>query len=77
MHEMTKLTTKERKKIPSKKFALPSERKYPVQDKAHAANAKARATQMEKKGKISKSTKSKIDAAANKVLKKKKSKKYK
>jgi hypothetical protein len=74
---MTKLTTKERKKIPTKKFALPSERKYPIQDKSHAANAKARATQMEKKGKISSATKSKIDAAANKVLKKKTRKKTK
>ncbi len=67
---MSKLTAKERKKIPTKKFALPSERKYPVQDKSHAANAKARATQMKNKGKISSATKSKIDAAANKVLKK-------
>lgn len=72
---MTKLTAKARKKIPTKKFALPAERKYPVQDKAHAANAKSRATQMENKGKISAATKSKIDAAANKVLKKKKTKK--
>lgn len=71
---MTKLTAKERKKLPTKKFALPAERKYPIQDKAHAVNAKARATQMENKGKISPATKSKIDSAANKVLKKKKPK---
>ena len=37
-------------------------------DKAHAANAKARATQMEEKGKLSPSSKAKIDAKANKVL---------
>jgi hypothetical protein len=67
---MTKLTTKERKKIPKDKFALPGEKKYPVEDKAHAKNAKARASQMEKKGKISKSTENKIDSKANKVLKK-------
>lgn len=69
---MTKLTTKARNKLPAKDFALPSERKYPTQDKSHAQNAKARASQMEKKGKISASTKSKIDAKANKVLGKKK-----
>jgi hypothetical protein len=37
-------------------------------DKAHAANAKARATQMVKKGKLSASEKKKIDAKANKKL---------
>jgi hypothetical protein len=47
---------------------LPKERKYPVNDKAHAANAKARATQMVKKGKLSKSAAEKIKAKANKVL---------
>ena len=69
---MAKLTTKARAKIPKKEFALPTERKYPVEDKAHAKNAKARASQMEKKGKISASTEKKIDAKANKVLKSKK-----
>lgn len=67
---MAKLTTKQRKKIPTKKFALPKERKYPVNDKSHAANAKARAQQQFDKGNISKGTLSKIDKAANKVLKK-------
>lgn len=67
---MTKLTTKARKEIPSSKFALPKERKYPVENASHAKNAKARASEMEKKGKISKSTEAKIDAKANKVLKK-------
>ena len=64
-----KLTTKQRKKIPDSKFALPASRKYPVQDKAHAVNAKARGQQQYDKGNISKSTLTKIDAAANKVLK--------
>ena len=68
---MSKLTTTARKKIPSSKFAEPAERKYPIEDKAHAKNAKARAAQMEKKGKLSESAKEKIDAKANKVLKKK------
>lgn len=69
---MSKLSTKARKKIPSKEFGLPGERKYPVEDKAHAKNAKARASQMVKKGKLSPASKAKIDAKANKVLKGKK-----
>lgn len=71
---MTKLTTKARKKIPSKEFGLPEEKKYPMPDKSHAVNAKARATQMVKKGKLSPASKSKIDAKANKVLGKSKGK---
>ena len=67
---MTKLSTASRKKLPKKDFALPAERKYPVEDKAHAKNAKARASEMEHKGKLSEGAKSKIDAKANKVLKK-------
>lgn len=64
------LTTKQRKTIPKKEFGLPGEKKYPMPDRSHAANAKARATQMEKAGKLSPSSKSKIDAKANKILKK-------
>jgi hypothetical protein len=66
---MAKLTAKSRNKLPKSEFALPKERKYPVNDKAHAKNAKARASEMEHKGKISKSTEKKIDSKANKVLK--------
>lgn len=68
---MAKLTTKSRKKIPSKEFGMPKERKYPMPDKSHAANAKARATQMVDKGKLSEAEKKRIDAKANKILKKK------
>lgn len=71
---MTKLTTAKRKKIPKKEFGMPDEKKYPMPDKSHAANAKARATQMVKKGKISESEAAKIKAKANKVLGKKKGK---
>lgn len=67
---MAKLTTKERKKLPKSEFGLPGKKAYPIPDKSHAANAKSRATQMVEKGKLSKSEKSKIDAKANKVLKK-------
>lgn len=74
---MAKLNAKRRKKIPKKKFALPGSRKYPIHDKKHAANAKARATQQYKKGRIAKSTKDKIHARANRVLRRKKKKKKK
>lgn len=65
---MAKLDAKERKKIPKKEFGLPGEKKYPMPDKSHAANAKARASEMENKGKLSASSKAKIDAKADKVL---------
>lgn len=69
---MTKLTTKARKALPKKDFALPGERKYPVNDRGHAIAAKSRATQMVKAGKLSKAQEKKIDSKANKVLKGKK-----
>ncbi len=69
---MAKLTSKARSAIPKKEFGLPGEKKYPMPDKSHAANAKARASQMVSAGKLSKSSESKIDAKANKVLKRKK-----
>lgn len=71
---MAKLSAAKRKKLPADKFAGP-DKSYPIPDKSHAANAKARATQMEEDGKLSPSAKKKIDAKANKVLKKPASKK--
>lgn len=68
---MAKLTTKARKNLPAAKFAGPG-RSYPVPDKSHAANAKARATQAVNAGRMSKSEKGRIDAKANKVLRGKK-----
>lgn len=65
---MAKLKAAKRNKIPKSEFGLPGERKYPMPDKAHAANAKARATQMVNKGKLSKSAEVKIDNKANKVM---------
>jgi hypothetical protein len=64
---MSKLTTKARKALPASKFAGP-DRSYPVPDKAHAANAKARAAQQVKAGNLSKSAKAKIDRKANQKL---------
>ena len=64
---MSELTPKARKKLPDWVFAGPG-RSYPVNDKAHAANAKARATQQEAKGNLSPSAAANIKAKANKVL---------
>ena len=65
---MAVLSSKSRKKIPKKEFGLPGEKKYPMPDKSHARNAKARASEMEHKGKLSASSKAKIDAKADRVL---------
>ena len=68
---MSKLTAKGRDALPATAFGMPKSKGYPMPDKSHAANAKARASEMEKKGKLSPSSKAKIDAKANKVLGKK------
>jgi hypothetical protein len=68
---MAKLTSKQRNKLPNSAFAGP-DRSYPVNDRSHAANAKARAQQQFNKGNISKTELSRIDSKANKVLGKKK-----
>jgi hypothetical protein len=65
---MSKLTAKKRNSLPKSDFGLPGKEKYPMPNKSHAANAKARATQMVNKGKLSPSSKAKIDAKANRVL---------
>lgn len=65
---MAKLSTKARKEMPKSEFGLPGKRAYPMPDRAHAGNAKARASQAVKAGRMSESTKAKIDAKANKIL---------
>lgn len=65
---MGKLSSGSRKSLPKSSFGLPGQRKYPMPDKAHAANAKARATQQENRGNITPSQKASIDAKANKKL---------
>jgi hypothetical protein len=72
---MARLRAKKRRKLKKGQFGLPGKRKYPMHDKAHASNAKARATQQYKKGRISKSTRDKIHAKANKKLGKSKKRK--
>lgn len=65
---MAILKARARNKLKKSTFGLPGERKYPMPDKSHAANAKARATQMVRKGKLSPSSAAKIRAKANRIL---------
>jgi len=63
-----------RAKLKKSQFGLPCERKYPMPDAKHAANAKARAKQQLKKGKLSRSAYKRIVAKANRVLSRSKKK---
>lgn len=65
---MSKLRAGRRNALPKSEFGLPGSRKYPMPDRSHAANAKARATQMVKRGKLSAASASKIRAKANRIL---------
>lgn len=66
---MAELTAKERQELRGKEFGMPEERKYPLNDRAHAANAKARASQQVKAGNLTDAEKKLIDAKANRILK--------
>lgn len=73
---MATLTAARRRKLKASQFASPkgrgpdrSRNQYPIHDRRHAANAKARATQMRKRGKLSASAAARIHAKANRVLK--------
>jgi hypothetical protein len=66
---MGKLTTGERKALPKSAFGEPGKRAFPMPDKSHAANAKARASQAVHAGRLSKGEESRIDAKANRKLK--------
>ncbi len=65
---MAELKAKSRNALSDRVFGLPGERKYPMPDRAHAANAKARATQQVKKGNLSPEQAAKIRAKANRLL---------
>jgi len=78
---MAKLSAAQRKKVPASKTGLPAKRtksggavsgSYPMPDRVHAANAKARAAQF-----ASPAQKARIDAKANKILGKKTTKRSK
>jgi hypothetical protein len=66
---MATLSAIARKGIPASEFGLPKQRKYPMPDKAHAIDAKARATQQVAKGNLSPSAKQQIDRKANAKIK--------
>ena len=65
---MAELKAASRNKLPAKSFGLPGKRAYPMADRSHAANAKARATQMVDKGKLSPAAAARIRAKANRIL---------
>ena len=65
---MAELNAKTREKLPAKAFAEPGKRAYPIEDKAHARNAKARASQAVNAGRMSKAEEARIDRKADKVL---------
>lgn len=67
---MAKLKAAARNALPKSAFGIPSQRKYPMPDKSHAMNAKARASMMANRGVLPKSMEAKIDAKANRVLRK-------
>ena len=66
---MAKLSTSKRNTLKKSSFGLPGARKYPMPDRSHAANAKARASQAVHAGRMSAATAAKIDAKANSILK--------
>jgi hypothetical protein len=65
---MATMSAERRKKLPKSQFGLPGSEKYPMPDRRHAANAKARASQQQAEGKLSASAKQRIDAKADRIL---------
>ena len=67
---MATLNEKKRDNLKESTFGLPEERKYPMPDKSHARNAKARASQQVHEGNLTKSEKAWIDRKADRILNK-------
>lgn len=75
---MADLDAEDREDIPTKDFGLPEKARtkeakkesgnYPMPDKEHARNAKARASQQQKAGNLTKKEKERIDRKADKIL---------
>ena len=76
---MPEMTARKRARTPAKKFGLPEKARspgakkktgnYPMPDKAHARNAKARASKQLKAGRLTKAEKQRIDRKADQLLK--------
>nr|WP_249206513.1 hypothetical protein [Gluconobacter cerinus] len=62
------MTKEERDSIPDDEFGLPEKRAYPVDTKARARNAKARATQELERGLLTQEERNEIDQAADRKL---------
>ena len=75
---MAELTAKKRAKLPAKAFGLPEKARtteqkkesgnYPMPDKKHARNAKARASQQHEAGNLSARDLERVNRKADKVL---------
>jgi len=65
---MATLNAKKRDALKDSTFGLPEERAYPMPDKSHARNAKARASQQKDEGNLTATEKKKIDRKADKIL---------
>lgn len=63
-----KLTAAKRNKLKSSTFGLPGSRSYPMPDRSHAANAKARAKQQLNAGNLSQGQYGQIVNKANRKL---------
>lgn len=65
---MAELSSSKRNALQDKTFGLPGKRSYPMPDRSHAANAKARAKQQLNKGNLSKGSYQQVVAKANRKL---------
>lgn len=65
---MSKLTLRQRAKLPSSQYALPKQRSWPMPDKSHARFAKSQVGRSMRKGNISPGQASRIRAHADRVL---------
>ncbi len=75
---MSKLTEKDRAKLPSKEFGLPEKARtpeakketgnYPMPDKSHAASAKSRAHKQREAGNLTSDELERINRKADRVL---------
>jgi hypothetical protein len=65
---VAELTTRSRNALADRVFGLPRQRKYPLDTHNRQVNAKGRATQMVKQGKLSPSQAAQIKAKANRLL---------